>query len=390
MRILVQWATTAPGDWVEMDSADWALIPFRPTPGPGSRASSPVDGSPGWVHALCVQGVVFQGDHYHVVDLPGGRCLVSCWNDDPDDWGPSEYLARSVLFEPLQPDPLFGGAINTRQTWHVYAADRAGWEAGQKAGHGAQLRDYDWFQAPSHGVGHGVWLTDQNHADLEAARSIRGWREWTDGLPDFLLSDGRVVQQRRIGRYDVPKGTRTYYNNDNTQSWTVHNAAQETTLGLVPGPVGTRNGSCSPSGDLLFLAVSPSGEPDSAAWPTGTYRYQLDAVSAGANITYGLLTQGGAVGHFGRVNAAADTDLETHAQDQAAFSGSGLKLASYTGSWTAGAVSDRWEVLVAGVLVSGHGSQNLTLELGETDDFTDGPWPAAEVVRDANFFGMGI
>jgi hypothetical protein len=54
-------------------------------------------------------------------------------------------------------------------------------------------------------------------------------------------------------------------------------------------------------------------------------------------------------------------------------------------AWTAGANSDRLEVLLAAIRVTGHGSQNITHQVGEEDDFVDGPWPKNP---NAIMFGM--
>jgi hypothetical protein len=384
MKILVQWAQSTPTDWAAYDSSEWPLLAKRPEP----KQNDAADASPGWVNAICVQGVVFQADHYHVENFANGNVRVTTWNDDPDDWRTTEYHGREILFAPLQPDTRFGGAYNTKQTWVTYAADRAGWQAAGKQGN-TELREWAWFQAPQRDVAHGIWLDDALNAQHEAARSLRGWREWTEGVPADQLDDGILGQQRKRGSYNVPKGTRTYYNSDSNHSWTTHIAQQETDLLLTTAAPGNKTASVDATGTLAFLAVTPTAEPNNAAWPTGTYRYQIDAIAVGADLTYGLLIQGTGLGHFARVNTGVTLDLETHVQDEGAFTGTGLKLASYTGAWAAGSATDRFEILVAAVRVSGMGSQNLTLELNETDDFVDGPWPGDDF-EDANFFGAGI
>ena len=128
---------------------------------------------------------------------------------------------------------------------------------------------------------------------------------------------------------------------------------------------------------LLFCYTSPSGEPDSAAWPTGNYEFHIDASSNGANITYGMRAAGSATGHFARVNAALTSDSETKAQTEGLFSGTGIKDAS-TGSvsWTAGNASDRFECLIAGTRPASHGNQTLTNRYN-SDGFAVGPWAAA-------------
>lgn len=388
MKILVQWATSVPGDWTEIDSRDWAKQAFRPVPSQASGLQP--DARTGWVHAINVQGVVFQGDHYHVDDLGDGSIKVTCWSDDPEDWAPSEVWAREVVFEPLQADASFGGAYNTRQTWTWYVNDPDA-KVGLVGARGRAV-PWSWFQPPTRHVAHGVWAPEDLHGALMAARSLRGWREWTDGVPAGLVRDGQVLDQRKQGLYLVPKGTRTYYHSNTIAAWGSHTALNEHELVTSPSGVATNVAAVvGGNGAICFLGVSPAGEPDSAAWPTGTYRCQLDVPLVGADLVFGLLnlgTQG--VGHFARVDSAGALDLETHAQDQAAFTGSGLHMASWTGSWSAGSATDRFEILIAAQRVSGHGNQDLTLQLNEFDDFVDGPWAAAVGGADAHFFGAGL
>jgi hypothetical protein len=238
----------------------------------------------------------------------------------------------------------------------------------------------------------GLWLTDAEFSDYQAQQEIRGWREWTDGLdPSLIGPDGKLVDQRALGRYERPKGTRTYYHNS-TDLVGVHGlGTRDNELGLSPAGQVLETNAVSTGGELCFAASTPSNEPNSAAWPTsGVYRYQIDATVAGADLTFGLLTQGSGAGHFARVASDLSLDLQTIVQDQAAFSLAGLHIASITNpSWTAGSAGDRFEVLVASVRTTGHGNQDLSLQLGEADDFADGPWAAA-VSDNANFFGMNF
>lgn len=63
MRVLIQWATSAPGDWTTYDlnaPRDVRNLPKKPVP----NNSSTLDGNPGWVAGVNIQGVVFTGfDH---------------------------------------------------------------------------------------------------------------------------------------------------------------------------------------------------------------------------------------------------------------------------------------------------------------------------------------
>ncbi len=377
MRVLVQWATSTPGNWAEVGPGQWSAIPWRPVPVSGDV----IDDTPGWINALCVQGVVFHADHYHVEYLPDGGVRVTAWNDDPDDWAAGEYLARRVTIPPLAPDSYLKGAINTGQTQEIYAG--ADLLPNLPPTQNATLHPWADFVAPTTAVYHGIWTSDQLNLDLSGTLNNRGWREWGDHLdPSELDGSGNVLQQRELGRYLPNVGTRTYYHNNVEELNAIHsvNATYENALGTAPaGASSEQSPGIGGGGEFAFVATTPTNEPDSAAWPTGTYRCQLDVTSADANVSYGLLAlTGDVIGGFHRVNAALGSDLETKEQAEAAFSGTGLKLAT-TGSvsWSSGTQSDRFEILVAAIRTSGHGNPRFTLELGESDDFADGPWAAA-------------
>jgi len=153
----------------------------------------------------------------------------------------------------------------------------------------------------------------------------------------------------------------------NTAVLTTTSAAGNLVTGLInyyPGP-----------GDsvLGFCFTGPTGGVGDAAWATGTYTAQLDCIAAGSDIRYGVKTIDDAAGHFARVSTSAD--LETKTDSQTNFTGTGIKVAS-TGSvsWSAGAATDMWEVLVAVYNNSTYDNQQMTLEVNEADDVTSGPW----------------
>lgn len=386
MRVLVQWTRAHPRGWEEVDSAAFGQMPVRPLPGPGVLGGA--DDVPGWVHRLNVQGVELTADHYAVEPLPGGGCRVFAWNDDPEDYPPGEKYARVLEFLPLAPDARFGGAWNTRQRQVVYAEPAV---LGRMTGHGpvehTEFRPWAEFVAPPEMITrHGVWVADALNARHDAALTVRGWREWIEGVPAEMLEyrDGRPIvrPQRTIGLFNQPHGTKTVYARDTDLATGIHAtiaAANENEFNEATGAAAAEASAALAGGasGLLYCFTSLAGFPNDAAWPTGTYRFQLDVTAAGADITYGLRAAGTATGHFARVDSGLTADLETKAQVEALFSLSGLKLAT-TGSvsWAAGAAGDRWECLVAGTRAASHGNQSITLELNETDDFSDGPWVA--------------
>lgn len=133
---------------------------------------------------------------------------------------------------------------------------------------------------------------------------------------------------------------------------------------------------------VILVLTTAAGHPDSAGWPTGTYRCVLEVASAGVDCSYGLRATGGVSGHFARVNNGLLADLETKPQAEAMFSGTGVKIASYTGSWfgVGGSASDRFECAVAGTRAASHGGQSVDFVVDATDasvangGVSVGPW----------------
>lgn len=381
MKVLVQWTLRAAPDWEEVDSAQWCNLPKLPEPAGGERFT----GAEGWICALCVQGVIFEGwDHYAVVHHADDHIRVAVWNSDPDDWPEEELTAELWEFRPLAPDTAMGGAINTHQrVWRYAATEQEG---------RYPLRQ---FSAPGEEfTRHGIWIRDDHIAGYRSARKTRGWREWTEGIsPDELDQNGHVKQQRPLGRYLVPDGTKTYYHMT-TYREGVHVLPTdlENALDPSPGTPGEETSSVAGlSDDLAFEATTAPGEPGSAHWPTGNYRAQLDVVAAHASVEYGLCQVGLSIGHFARVASDVSADLETAQQQESPFWGTGLKLAT-TGvrAWAPGSAEDRLEILIAMISTAGHGQQYVTLQLGETDDYVDGPWSETAVPTNALFFGANF
>jgi len=385
MRVLYQPTQDTPADWLECDSSDWA---------------SGVVGGNFPLHALCVQGVVFEGaDHYSVEPAGAGVLRVTVWYDDPTDWPPGYRWAREFTLRHLAPsaDPRLGGAIDTHHMQTVYADTEmlSVFRAAYQGNPTVQVRPWSAFPRRLRPELKGRWVSDEHHDAHQAARSVRGWREWTEGLdPSELDENGRVKPQRSQGRWIKPKGTQTFYHNLDDLSIGAYAAENENALGLTATGVGTETfGAVKDQGTLVWAAASPTGRPGESAWPTtGTYRYQIDCTAVGADCSFGLLTQGGAVGEFGRVSGDLSTRLQGIAQDQSAFTGSGWHMASITDpAWTSGGVNDRFVVAVGAVRIAGHAAQSITLQLGETDDYADGPWPEFVAATDnAVFFGCNF
>jgi hypothetical protein len=272
-----------------------------------------------------------------------------------------------------------GGAINTRQTHVTYA------DAELRIAGALPWRD---FVAPTRNVRHGITVSAAQVDAHNAARTEPNWRAWVEGLdPSELDKNGEVKEQRRLGRYVLPDGTVTWYQRDTARATGTHatdDPADELSLEQVTAPVnGVPATGIQANEDIeAFTFITASGEPNQAAWPTGNYRCQLDVISVGAGLSYGLRDLGASEGHFARVDSGLTTDLETKQQAEAVFTGTGLKLAT-TGSvsWTAGSAGDRLEVLIAvqrdGV---GHGNQSIVLDVNTVDSFVDAPFNGVQLL----------
>lgn len=378
MRILTQWTAESPGDWVETDSAAWAALPPRT------------------LHALCVQGDVFEGADYCTVEHVDQRtCRVIAAHVDDVDWPAGLKWVRVVTYTQLGPRPSLGGAIAPKKSQVIYAQHviAASFLAVHKDDPAILIRPWHEFVQPANRQ-HGSWVREDHHLAHQRARSFHGWRGWTEGLdPSELDAHGLVRTQRLQGRFIRAQGTRTYYHNPEERLTAIHIATHENAFESAPSNVANETVSYIGLGGVLgYVASTPVNEPDSALWPQGTYRYQIDVPGVGSDLAFGLLNQGIYEGHFARVNAALDTELQSSTQEQSAFTGASLHLATSVGAvWTAGNSTDRFEIAITVMRVAGHGTQNITLQLGEYDDFADGPWPAAGVQEgNAVFFGCNF
>ncbi len=387
MKILIQWSQDTARNWVEIDSSQWAALQFRPEP----RGGEIIDSNPGWIYSLCVMGRIWTGyDHYAVEHLPNGKCRVSAWIDDENDLVNAAYdkYARVITCWPLTPDINLGGAINTKSSQIVFCQSkmRAIVEAIGPV-QNTVYRPWVEFVPPSAGlIAHGIWLPDRLSDNHFFNRKSRGWREWSDGVSaDRLDKNGHVMPQRPLGFYNKPDGTKTFNLRGVDQASGIHatsNASFENVMDFGAASESEESENLSGGGsELTHLWTTDAAEPNDAAWPTGNYRCQLDCPSLGADVTFGLRTAGAVTGHFARVNAGLTSDLETKAQTEPLFNTTGLNLAT-TGSvsWTAGAVGDRFECLVAATRAANHGNQPLGI-VYDGDGFADGPWVAAGARR---------
>lgn len=185
MKIAVQWTKANPTDWEFIDSADWGTLPAKPVPVGGEV----IDNTPGWVTAVCIQGVTFEMDHISVMDLPlVNGCKVFSWYDDTDDTPASDHIAVIHDFLPLAPDPAIGGRYNTRQTFEGFGGSRV-----RQNSQAFNKPMQQFNKNPNLHELHAINMPDELYAAHKAARTPLWWRDWTDGVPLVLLDEnGRL------------------------------------------------------------------------------------------------------------------------------------------------------------------------------------------------------
>ena len=167
---------------------------------------------------------------------------------------------------------------------------------------------------------------------------------------------------------------KTYWPKTTALATGLHAGTFELEMNTTPSTGGgtAQSASISASSNIVsHVFTTPSGEPNSADWPSGTYRMQLDCSAVGANVTYNLNSTSS---HFSRVSDALSAHRESFWQSEANFSGTGLKLATSVVDPAAGAASDRFECAVQAVNANTMSAQSLALDVASADAWVDGPW----------------
>lgn len=188
MKLLIQWTTTKPTSWIEIDTSEWTNLPKLPTP----TGNEVITNQPGYIFQINIQGLMFAGfDHYAVIDL-GGFTRVVCWSDDSGDLhditDTSYFHARVWNIYPLQWDEKLQ-CMNTLQEQIIYGPTT-------HESVDAVRKDWKDFQPPNDiYVRHGIWVSDKLN---DAHRSVvdtsvrHGWRAWTENIAPEHLQGGLV------------------------------------------------------------------------------------------------------------------------------------------------------------------------------------------------------
>lgn len=174
MKVLIQWATSVPTDWVEYDIqsvGDARRLPRKPPPTGGES----LDNKQGWIAGINIQGIVFTGDDHIGFEVVNGALIVTCWNDDPDDFPVGTRWGKKWTLGIPKADPKLSGAVNTVQSVQFYGEPNS---VPVQMNYPAVLPYSELTFPPANQTLHGVWLDDAQWAAHISKQSAHGWREW--------------------------------------------------------------------------------------------------------------------------------------------------------------------------------------------------------------------
>ena len=368
MRCYVQWTNRQASGWQPFESDRWFTLRTNPTPTGGEA----LDMNPGWVNAISVQGVEFQGyDHYAVWD-ENESTMVAVWNDDPHDWMPGTFNGQIRRFGKIYQDPKIGMRWNTDQDHIVYvqndfASRQPLLDAGQ------DVRSWEEFQVPRLAiVKHGIQIQDELLFGQHSA--ARGPRDWMEHIPQGPPPvPFQPLHQSRTYLFNAPDTS----DSDCTPAAAINRTMDEagqTSQGLA-------SGNMMPEIDQLSHAfTTESSDPNVTDWPAASggdpYTASFNVSAASGDVTFGLLTISGSAGRFHRVNSSCTTQ-ENWSQGESAFSGTGTHVATNASiNPGSGAAGDRFQCLFAARNnATMGGNQSFTI-LTDSSSFGKGPWEA--------------
>lgn len=384
MRVDLQFVRPVARGFESFDSSDWRLLAKEAAPAPAAgrgRSLVGLDDRPQYAGLVNVQGVFASDDHVAIEHLSGGACRLYLWRDDPEDWDPALFRAQVWEFETPRPNPLQAGfGWDTRQKLTVYGGDailkwydRFARGVATSAGE-VSVRPWQEFTPPDlDHVLHGIWTPDDVWAEHERRAFARlcGWLGW---LPEgAVYAPSGPLHHSRTFLFNAPD---TNDSDCTSAQWDFERKMSEsgqTSQALSASFLGGVNKIC-------HVFTTEAGDPGVQDWPAASggdpYRCSMNVTTAGADITYGLLG-GGENGGFHRVTSSCGR-LETVVQEEAAFSGTGVKVANHT-TWDPGTGSDtsqRFQVRIRGSAGSFHGTQNLAITT-DASSFAQGPWAGA-------------
>lgn len=128
------------------------------------------------------------------------------------------------------------------------------------------------------------------------------------------------------------------------------------------------------SDEITFSWTTVVNQPNSAAWPFGSYNSSVNVNSAGANLTYKH--------QLHRVNS--DCATQEILGTSTSQSGTGVKTFALDGlSPASGSAGDRYQLRMLGSSSSSHGSDAFRITpTVPAENFIDGPWTPPTVGHD--------
>lgn len=407
MRVDIQWATQTPSESVTIDSSEWAGLPKKPLP----DGNEVLDQEPGWLQRWNIQGCKPDtADHHAMEDQADGSLKVWSWCDDPEDYPDGDYYGTVTTFRPayIHPEERFCGKWHYEQHFTIYAAENTEhWRTRNSVPRqNVTIRPWSEFPYPDEAiVRHGVWLRDDQHEESQRLESKCGVFEWIDGLPAEEIIEVNGVSQLRpqapLGRFLHEQGSIRYTLRSTARTNGIHASSfRELAMETSADTPTTSTSQNYSHGDARseFVWTSPSGSPNFAQWPTGTYFGQVSIFTNDdvPNFSFGMRAAGGAAGHVARVDSGLTADQEAKEMTDSLFTGTGDKAFTLGSvSWSSGAAGDRAEVLMAVSRGgSGHGNAGIEVEVNRVDtEFFEGPWAVsgpAPGLRTLSMLGVGI
>jgi len=214
MLIYIQWTRAVPQDWeaIEVTSLnDWRKLAQRAEPysgmpgtmdvdlGPGLGLQTVIDpnhataNDPGWIYDLSFAGISCAGADHHYAGRNGPRIDYMRWCDDAE-WTAlgDRYAQRWSFAMPvtdtelgiLQPDIQLTIWAESQARRDLYTGQFTG---RPPARYPITVNDWSSFVAPgpANMVRHGIWMTDEQVAAHEAAKTFTpdfpGWASLTGG-----------------------------------------------------------------------------------------------------------------------------------------------------------------------------------------------------------------
>lgn len=365
MKIYVQWSLDTPETWREYDSSEWALLPAKPIPTGGEI----IDAGLGWITSISVQGINFTGDHFAVEDHVDFLDVFAWW-DDPDDYPPEWQGGHRYRFYPptVKENRWAEKYWDTNIEHELYGGTLMYDQWNRPIEGSVTKRIGEFIPPPINLIRHGIWLPDDLYEAHSALQGPVGWHQYCEGgwePPEFAVHSITYL-------LNAPDAL----DSGCTPATDFNRKMDET--GQVSGLLASNYGGS--VSKISHAFTSEAGDPGDGDWPTASggdpYECSMDTNDIGADVTFGLLTQGTANGEFTRVNSGC-TRQEGFVQGEGAFNATGVNVATNTSvNPSAGASSDRFQVRIAGVRGINHGNQPLTFDM-TSSSFGKGPWAAA-------------